>query len=108
MRLDVPMTEQVATQTRPAGTSALIYGVIAVATSAVATPVLAVLHVAPICVLVAALTGVAGVVALVVGFVKRLAGGERPRPRAGRIALVATAPALVAVVLGVALLIARR
>lgn len=87
------MSEQTTTGTRPAGTSALIYGVIAIAVGVVLTPVTAVLML-PLGVIGAAGTLLAGVVVLVVGIVQRLAGGVESDPRVGRTVLVALGPAL--------------
>ena len=96
------MTEQVLPETRPAGTSALIYGVIALAVGGVVTPV-AMLVFSTLGVLVGGATLVAGVVALVTGIVKRLAGGSQAAPPVGRLALIAAVPALAALVLGIVL-----
>lgn len=98
--MDVPMSEQTTPETRPAGTSALIYGLIAVVTGAIATPVSAAMT-NGLGVIAGALTFVAGAVALITGIVKRLAGGTQPRPNVGRLAAAAVTPAAGALLLGV-------
>lgn len=87
------MSEQTTTGTRPAGTSALIYAVVAIAVGIVLAPVSAVLLL-PLGVIGGAGTLIAGVVVLVVGIVQRLAGGVEGAPRVGRTVLVVLGPVL--------------
>ena len=87
------MAEQTVSATRPAGTSALIYAVLALVAGALGVLVGVVYPLAAIAgfaVLAAAL------VALVVGVVKRLAGGSAPRPDVRLLAAWAFGPVVAA------------
>ena len=93
MRLDGLRAEQTVSATRPAGTSALIYAVLALVAGALGVLVGVVYPLAAIAgfaVLAAAL------VALVVGVVKRLAGGSAPRPDVRLLAAWAFGPVVAA------------
>ena len=87
------MAEQMATEARPAGTGALIYAVLALAAGALGVLVGVVYPltaIAGFAVLAAALA------ALVVGVVKRLAGGSAPRPDVRLLAAWAFGPVVAA------------
>ena len=94
------MAEQTASATRPAGTSALIYAVLALVAGALgvlAGVVYPLTAIAGFVVLAAAL------VALVVGVVKRLAGGSAPRPDVRLLAAWAFGPIVAALLASIAI-----
>lgn len=94
------MAEQTASATRPAGTSALIYAVLALVAGALgvlAGVVYPLTAIAGFAVLTAAL------VALVVGVVKRLAGGSAPRPDVRLLAAWAFGPIVAALLVSIAI-----